>query len=86
MEVNFSAKVEDDDEIDSKPGDILGGRDFKPDTIDAFDEDLQGPVAGVPDDIKITDKMKILEEGKESVKKQLTGPQKVTPGRSKLQT
>ena len=91
MEVNFSNKQDDDDEIESRitplEMGILGGtdKDFvnKQDTLDIIEEaDLQGPVAGVMDDIKMMDKVKILEETKDQ-KKQVALKQ--TPGRSKLQ-
>lgn len=75
MEVNFSNKQEDDDELDAKitPSDF-GGKDIdfgqKQDTLDMIEEsDLTGPVAGVPEDIKIMDKVKILEEQKVDMKK-----------------
>ena len=74
MEVNFSNKQDDDDEIESRvsPSELgmLGGTDKefvnKRDTLDTIEEaDLQGPVAGVMDDIKMMDKVKILEESKD---------------------
>jgi len=79
MEVNFSIKQDDDDEIETRitPSElgILGGggtdKEFvnKRDTMDTIEEaDLQGPVAGVLDDIKMMDKVKILEETKDQRK------------------
>jgi hypothetical protein len=66
MEVNFSNKQEDDDEFDVKGAEYANGgkAEFvKADTMELIDEsDLAGNVAGVPDDIKIVEKVKILNE------------------------
>jgi hypothetical protein len=69
MEVNFSNKQEDDDELENKLtlGELSGmvgdARLIKADSMDIIDDsDLRGVVQGVPEDIKIVEKMKILEE------------------------
>ncbi len=68
MEVNFSNKQqqdEDDDTIDSKEAAMPGDpRLIKADSMDIIDDtDLRGVVQGMPpEDIKIVEKMKILEE------------------------
>jgi hypothetical protein len=94
MEVNFSNKQEEDDDLlENKitPAELSGmvgdARLIKADSMDIIDDsDLRGVVQGMPpEDIKIVEKMKILEEQKDPQKK---GPINVkqTPGRSKLQT
>lgn len=92
MEVNFSNKQEDDDELENKitPAELSGivgdARLIKADSMDIIDDsDLKGVVQGVPEDIKMVEKMKILEEQKDQ-KKGGAGPLAVkqTPGRSKL--
>ena len=88
MEINFSNKQDDDDEIEARvvPGELPkhDGDGLRPsETIDLIDDsDLAGAVSGVPEEMKITEKMKILEEQKDSKKQ---AQQKQTPGRSKLQ-
>jgi len=89
MEVNFSNKQEDEDELENKitPAELSGdARLIKADSMDIIDDsDLRGVVQGMPpEDIKIVEKMKILEEQKDTQKK---GPANVkqTPGRGKLQ-
>lgn len=93
MEINFSNKQDEEDDLDSRltPSEITGGAGAvgsdkgglsKADTIDFIEEaDLSGPVAGVPEEIKMVEKIKILEEQKEGggVKKQISLKQ--TPGR-----
>lgn len=61
MEVNFSNKQEDDDEIDSGKSPFDG-----PEKDDGAE-----PVVGVPEDIKLVEKVKILEEKKEDPMKKL---------------
>jgi hypothetical protein len=74
MEVNFSNKQDDDDELESKmtPAELSGlgdARLIKADSMDIIDDsDLRGVVQGVPEDIKIVEKMKILEEQKDQKK------------------
>lgn len=90
MEVNFSNKQEDDDELETKltPAELSGLGDprlIKADSMDIIDDsDLRGVVQGVPEDIKIVEKMKILEEQKDQKKGPMAAKQ--TPGRAKLQT
>ena len=78
MEVNFSNKQEDDDELETKltPAELSGLGDprlIKADSMDIIDDsDLKGVVQGMPiEDIKIIgDKQKILamEEQKDAKK------------------
>lgn len=89
MEVNFSNKQDDDDDLENKmtPAELSGmigdARLIKADSMDIIDDsDLRGVVQGVPEDIKIVEKMKILEEQKDQKKGPV--PVKQTPGRSKL--
>lgn len=73
MEVNFSNKQDDDDEMEGKmtPSELMGvgegaARLIKADSMDMIEEsDLKGVVQGVPEDIKMIEKMKILEEQKD---------------------
>jgi len=77
MEVNFSNKQDDDEDLDKLTGLDVPIMD-KGDTGDTL-EDTEVAVA----DAKIPEKVKILEEQKQiDIKRQ--GTQKQTPGRSKL--
>jgi hypothetical protein len=97
MEVNFSNKNDYDDDDDKgglTPSDMIDGvaRLIKADSMDIIDDSelkgvVQGVVTGV-EEMKIGDKVKILEEQKDHKKNgALTGGNNVkqTPGRSKLQ-
>ncbi len=93
MEVNFSNKndFDDDDEKGFTPSDMNEGaaRLIKADSMDIIDDsELKGVVQGLGiEEMKIGDKVKILEEQKDNKKNATAGYNvKQTPGRSKLQT
>lgn len=95
MEVNFSNKndFDDDDDKGMTPSDMIDGvaRLIKADSMDIIDDsELKGVVQGVTgaEEMKIGDKVKILEEQKDNKKNGAPAGNnfKQTPGRSKLQT
>jgi len=69
MEVNFSNKQDDDDDLDTKmaPSDLMGdARLIKADSMEIIDDsELKGVVQGVPEDIQKVEKVRILEEQKD---------------------
>ena len=80
MEVNFSNKQEDDDELEAKLGDLKGPLAVSAgpergngDTMDTFEEtELLSGIPGVPEDIKIVaDKGKLEENKVQEQKKQV---------------
>jgi len=95
MEVNFSNKndFDDDDDKGMTPSDMIDGvaRLIKADSMDIIDDsELKGVVQGVAgvEEMKIGDKVKILEEQKDHKKNGALAAGnnvKQTPGRSKLQ-
>jgi len=88
MEVNFSGKQNDEDEEGMEKlqfAELGDARLIKADSMDIIEEsDLKGVVQGVPEEIKIVEKMKILEEQKKGGGGGAVVMQKQTPGRSKL--